>query len=158
MIKEQGRVVAVEEGTVWIETERKSTCSSCSAKNGCGQHLVDKYRTKKTHSYIRASSELSLAEGATVVVGIPEAALVQASILAYLLPLLFMMAAIWGINLSGLHELLAIPAALAGLALGFVPAKLLGDSAGDICKVKVIKQVAKQLEPELIPVQQSWSV
>ncbi|MRI34877.1 transcriptional regulator [Endozoicomonas sp. OPT23] len=158
MIEEQGRVVAVEEGTVWIETERKSTCSSCSAKNGCGQHLADKYRTKNTHSYIRATSALNLVEGSSVVVGIPEAALMKASVLAYLLPLLFMMAAIWGVNLSGMHELVAIPAALAGLTLGFVPAKILGGKASDICKVKVIRQVVQQHEPELIPVHQSWSV
>ena len=158
MIEEQGRVVAVEEGTVWVETERKSTCSSCSAKNGCGQHLVDKYRTKKTHSYIRASSNLDLNEGSTVIVGIPEASLMKASVLAYLLPLVFMMAAIWGVNLAGMHELVALPAALAGLVLGFIPARMLGDKAGDICKVTVVRKVEGQQQTELIPVSQSWSV
>ena len=42
MIEEPGRVVAVEEGAVWVQTLRKSTCSSCSANAGCGQGLLDK--------------------------------------------------------------------------------------------------------------------
>lgn len=42
MIEEQGRVVATEPGAVWVETVRRSTCSSCSANAGCGQGLMQR--------------------------------------------------------------------------------------------------------------------
>ncbi|MET4708605.1 SoxR reducing system RseC family protein [Endozoicomonas lisbonensis] len=88
MIEEQGRVVTVEEGAVWVETIRKTTCSSCSARNGCGQHLAEKYKSSKTHSYIRAANETgsTIKEHDEVVIGIPEDSLMKASMVVYLLP------------------------------------------------------------------------
>ncbi|MDF3932676.1 SoxR reducing system RseC family protein, partial [Pseudomonas citronellolis] len=40
MIEEQGRVIGVEPGAVWVETLRQSTCSACNARAGCGQGLL----------------------------------------------------------------------------------------------------------------------
>lgn len=163
MVEEEGRVVTVEQDAVWVETIRKSTCSSCSARNGCGQHLIEKYRSSKSHSYIRATcspslSALSLRENDRVVIGIPEAALVQASLLVYLLPLVSMIGSLWLASSLGLHDLVTALVALAGLGLGFIPVRLLGARTGDMCRVKVVRKLSSvQVEPELIPVSKSWS-
>lgn len=87
MIEEQGRVVAVESGAVWVETLRKSTCSSCSVKAGCGQGLLDQLGANGRRGYVRALSDLQLNVGDTVVIGVHEDLLVRGSLLVYLLPL-----------------------------------------------------------------------
>lgn len=87
MIEEQGRVVAVEPGAVWVETLRKSTCSSCSVKAGCGQGLLDQLGASGRRGYVRALSNLQLAVGDGVIIGVREDLLVRGSLLVYLLPL-----------------------------------------------------------------------
>lgn len=153
MIEEHGRVISVEDDTVWVETIRKTTCSSCSAKNGCGQHLAEKYKSSKTHSYIRAANESGsvIKEHDAVVIGIHENALMKASMVVYLLPLLAMLAGLWaGSALGG--DPAAVMMALVGLAAGFVPVRMLGQRAGEMCRVQVLKVVPRQQgEPELIP-------
>ena len=39
-IIESGRVVAVEETSVWVETIRSSACGSCAARSGCGHRTL----------------------------------------------------------------------------------------------------------------------
>ena len=151
MIEEHGRVVSVEDSTVWVETVRKSTCSSCSAKSGCGQHLIEKYRNSNSHSYIRATAgHLALKKGDEVIIGIPEHSLMKASMLIYLLPLLAMMLALWGASSMGAGDLMTIMLALLGLGLGFIPVRLLGQGGGDMCQVSVIRRISRQQKPELI--------
>ncbi|WP_062269603.1 SoxR reducing system RseC family protein [Endozoicomonas arenosclerae] len=158
MIEEEGRVVAVEQGAVWVETIRKSTCSSCSARNGCGQNLLEKYRASKQQAYIRATSEWSIDEDDRVIIGIPESALMKASLLVYLMPLIFMMGSLWLANAVGWNDLLTALSAMAGLAAGFIPVRMLGHSTSDMCRVKVIKVLPRKVVgPELITISQSWS-
>ncbi|WP_051785994.1 SoxR reducing system RseC family protein [Endozoicomonas numazuensis] len=158
MIEEEGRVVAVEQDAVWVETIRKSTCSSCSARNGCGQNLLEKYRASKQQSYIRASNNFLVAESDQVVVGIPESALMRASLLVYLMPLICMMGSLWLASAVGWNELLIALSATAGLAAGFIPVRMLGQSTSDMCRVKVIKVLPRKVVgPELITTSQSWS-
>ena len=42
MIEENGRVVDVEDGYAWIETEPASACGSCAAGRGCGTSALAK--------------------------------------------------------------------------------------------------------------------
>lgn len=88
MIEEQGRVVATEPGAVWVETVRRSTCSSCSANAGCGQGLMQRLGVGAGRARVRALSDLSLRVGDAVVLGIHEDLLLRASVLFYLFPLL----------------------------------------------------------------------
>ena len=153
MIEEHGRVVSVEKRAVWIETARKSTCSSCSAKSGCGQHLIEKYRNSNSHSYIRATiNHQSVEQGGEVIIGIPENTLMKASMLVYLLPLLAMMLALWGASARDMGDLVTVALALLGLGLGFVPVRLFGQKAGDLCGVSVMRTIPRHCEPELITV------
>lgn len=87
MIEESGRVLAVESGAVWVETQRSSTCSGCSAKNGCGQGLMDRLGVRERRGLIRALSDRQLNVGDSVVVGIRESVLLRGAFLVYLFPL-----------------------------------------------------------------------
>ncbi|RRV36739.1 transcriptional regulator [Pseudomonas sp. o96-267] len=115
MIEEQGRVVALEPGAVWVETLRKSTCSSCSANAACGQGLMDRLGVGRQRGYVRALSQTPLAVGDTVIIGVREDLLVRSSLLVYLLPLLGLFAAALLADGLGLSEPLVILAGLSGL-------------------------------------------
>ncbi|ARS49830.1 SoxR reducing system RseC family protein [Ectopseudomonas hydrolytica] len=115
MIEEQGRVVALEPGAVWVETLRKSTCSSCSANAACGQGLMDRLGVGRQRGYVRALSDSPLSVGDTVVIGVREDLLVRSSLLVYLLPLLGLLAAALAADGLGLSEPLVILAGLLGL-------------------------------------------
>ncbi|HGM8441755.1 transcriptional regulator [Pseudomonas aeruginosa] len=115
MIEEQGRVVATEPGAVWVETVRRSTCSSCSANAGCGQGMMQRLGVGAGRARVRALSDLSLRVGDAVVLGIHEDLLLRASVLFYLFPLLgFFVAALLATR-AGLVEPLIIVSGLAGL-------------------------------------------
>ncbi|WP_066013230.1 SoxR reducing system RseC family protein [Endozoicomonas atrinae] len=139
MIEEQGRVVAVERDFVWVETIRQSSCSSCSARNGCGQHLSEKYRVSSSYSYIKAISPWVVKEGDRVVVGIPEGALLKASFLIYLFPLLLMMAGIWLSSAMGATDGQLLLSAGLLLVCGFGAVWFMGKRSSDMCRVNVVR-------------------
>lgn len=120
MIEEQGRVVALETGAVWVETLRKSTCSSCSANAGCGQGLMDKLGVGRDRGLVRALCDLQLRVGDPVVIGVREDLLVRGSLLVYLLPLLCLFAAASPAQGLGLAEPLVILCGLVGLGAGWL--------------------------------------
>ncbi|WP_439889312.1 SoxR reducing system RseC family protein [Pseudomonas sp. MBLB4123] len=117
MIEESGRVVAVEAGAVWVETLRKSTCSSCSVSAGCGQGVLERLGVGGRRGHVRALSDLSLSVGDAVVIGIREDLLVRGSLLVYLVPLMGLFAAALLAERMALSEPLVVLCAFAGLAL-----------------------------------------
>lgn len=120
MIEESGRVVAVEDGAVWVETLRKSTCSSCSANAGCGQGLMDKLGVGRRRGLVRALCSLRLEVGDSVVIGVREDLLVRGSLLVYLLPLVCLFAAALLAQALGAGEPQIAAAGVSGLALGWL--------------------------------------
>ena len=115
MIEEQGRVVAVEPGAVWVETLRKSTCSSCSVSAGCGHGILDKLGASGRRGYVRALCDLQLNVGDAVVIGVREELLVRGSLLVYLLPLIGLFSAALLAEQLTLSEPLVILSAFVGL-------------------------------------------
>ena len=96
MIKETGRVVAIEEDGVWVETIQQSACQTCVAEKGCGQSLIAKMTGKTTVIRVLPGqydiSHIGMDD--SVVIGIPEHVVVSGTLLIYLLPLLTMIAGI----------------------------------------------------------------
>jgi sigma-E factor negative regulatory protein RseC len=115
MIEEQGRVVAVEPGAVWVETLRKSTCSSCTVSAGCGHGVLDKLGASGRRGYVRALCDLQLSVGDAVVIGVREELLVRGSLLVYLLPLIGLFSAALLAEQLALSEPWVILSAFAGL-------------------------------------------
>lgn len=91
MIEEMGRVVAVEPGYAWIETQVKTTCGSCVAQDNCGTGLVAKTFTPKAE-HIKIAVPDALCVGQSVKIGIPEQQLLSASAFLYIVPLLALIA------------------------------------------------------------------
>lgn len=90
MIKEVGRVAALDEHCLWVETVQSSTCSSCSAQKGCGQGMVAKWtgKTVRIPVLLDGRSPDQFAVGDEIELGIPENVVVAGSLFVYLTPLL----------------------------------------------------------------------
>ncbi len=121
MIEEIAQVVAVDGDTVLCQTQRRSSCHSCSVKQGCGTSVLSKVVGQRS-SQIRIRNTLNAKVGDEVVLGIEENALVQGSLLMYTLPLLVMIASallaqLWLESQGVSSELPVMLAALVGLIL-----------------------------------------
>jgi sigma-E factor negative regulatory protein RseC len=91
MLEETARVVRIEAGEVWVETERRSTCSSCAVEKGCGTATLAKVLGQR-RTLVRVLTDLPLEVGDHVVIGIREQALVRGSLAVYAVPLLLLLA------------------------------------------------------------------
>lgn len=124
MIEENAHVVAIEADIAWVETYRKSTCGSCSAKNACGSSLLERFVGQRSNR-MQVSLISGIKVGDDVVIGLDESSLLRGSFVVYMLPLLllFLMAALAPVLLSntGLaSETASIFGGLAGLATGLL--------------------------------------
>jgi len=125
LIEEQARVLKAEDGRVLVETQRSSACGHCSAKSGCGTHVLQKALGKKRNLFY-VNSNLPVVEGDFVILGLHEEALVRGSTLLYLFPLIgFMLFGLFGellsTQLSMLNtDYLSVFSAFVGLALASI--------------------------------------
>ena len=117
MIEESARVVAVEDGAVWVETIRQSSCASCSAQKGCGHSVLA--RVSRQHTHIRALNNRHCEVGDAVIIGVPEDVVLTGSLIAYLMPLLMMVIASIGADALGAGDGVTALCGLMGLAVGF---------------------------------------
>jgi sigma-E factor negative regulatory protein RseC len=90
MIEETARVVALDGDTVWVETQRQSTCGGCAANKGCGTALLAKMLGAR-RTRIKALNTLAVHVGDQVIIGIKEDALVHGSLMLYAMPILAML-------------------------------------------------------------------
>lgn len=121
MIEEQGRVVAVEEGAVWVETVKQAGCASCSARNGCGHKVLDGARAGARARVRALCDEPGLQVDEQVVVGIPEGLLMRGAVLVYLVPLLLLfLGALVGRAWFGAESQGPALLGLMGLGAGFI--------------------------------------
>lgn len=90
MIEETAQVVRIDDGDVWVETRRRSTCSACAAEKGCGTAVLAKVLGQR-RAQIRVLADMPLTVGDRVVIGIGEQALVRGSLAVYAVPLLMLL-------------------------------------------------------------------
>lgn len=131
MIEQFGRVIAVETSAVWVETRASSTCSGCSVKSGCGQGLADRLGIRERRGLIRASSDLRLNIGDSVVIGIQEQALLRSALLVYLFPLVMLFALAVVAAELGLDEPFVILMGAVGFLIACLVVRRRGQRAAD---------------------------
>lgn len=124
MIEESGVVTAIDADGVWVATQRKSTCGSCSARLACGQGLLNSMSADTKPHTIKVHSDLPLAEGDPVTLAISQQSLIRSALLVYLLPLLFMFAAAFSADYVNATEPWIIFAALLGFIGGVLAVRL----------------------------------
>ena len=133
MVEEQARVVDREGDYVWVETQRQTSCGSCSVKNGCGTQVLSKVFGNKS-AWIRCRNTCQAKIGDQVIIGINEAELLSGSFLLYLLPILTMIAVSGaGVAIAGQWwpqgtDLLAIIGAVIGLLAGLKYSRIISQT------------------------------
>lgn len=129
MMEEYARVVALQPGFVWAETERKTACGACSLNKGCGSAVLARLMGVR-RTRIKALNVLPVAVGDEVVLGLAEDALIRGSLVLYALPLFtLLLGAFAGEYVSTLlrlepDETWVVLFALTGLAGGFVAVRV----------------------------------
>lgn len=118
-IEVTGKVVAVEGEFIWVQTQPRSSCSSCNVGSSCGTSLLARWFGKRTDR-IRVHNALGLHVGQEAVVGIQESALLKASMFAYVLPILAMVAAAIVAAMFDAGDGAVALWSLAGLGVGLV--------------------------------------
>ena len=124
MIEETAVVIEVEEHQVLLQTQRKSACNACSVKAGCGTSTLAKVVGKRSSQFL-VEKTLDVRVGDRVIVAIDEDALVQGSLLIYLLPIIFMILSGMLAELVFVTELITILSTLAGFILALFAVRFL---------------------------------
>ncbi len=132
MLEENGRVVRLDDGTVWVETIKQSACSSCSAQKGCGQSLLARIGDGK-----RLEIQVDNPQHLEVSVN-DEVTFLTASLLVYLLPLLAMFITAVAAQRYGLSEPGVILSAGFGLAGGFVITRFISGRISRNCSYRPV--------------------
>lgn len=122
MIEQKATVVTDEKGTNWLQAERTTTCSQCSAKKACGTGMLSDHVGKR-FSRIAIVNNAELTAGQTVDLAIPERALLKGAFLVYILPLLAMFAFAGIANVFQLGDFAELILGGAGLLVGFLFAR-----------------------------------
>jgi len=136
VIEETGLVISVQDDLAEVEGQPRSGCGSCAVEGTCGTSLLARYFGSK-RLLLRAHNAIGAKPGERVVIGSSEGNLLEASVLAYLVPLLAMiggavagvfvaerLAPVYTQVLSAVTGLSGLAAALAWL-VGFIRAKSL---------------------------------
>lgn len=121
MIEEKAIVVAIEDEYALVQTQRKSTCQSCSVRSGCGTSVLAKVFGLRV-SQIKVCNTLDVKIGDEIVLGINDNALVQGSLLIYALPLVLLLSfsiagEFWARSQNLNTELVSILSALLGFVI-----------------------------------------
>ena len=86
-VLESARVVAVERGGAWLESEGQSGCANCRDGRGCGVSVFQRlFRLPRHRLYLPTDEPLSV--GDHVVIALSQRAVLIASLWLYLAPLL----------------------------------------------------------------------
>ncbi|EGV16057.1 SoxR reducing system RseC family protein [Thiocapsa marina] len=117
MIETSATVVEVKPGLAWVETVRQNACGHCESAGSCGTSVLAKL-FGASRSRLRIEDASGLRVGEQVVIGIPDGILVRASFVAYLIPLVFLIAAAGVATHLGAGEGRVALIGLAGLGVG----------------------------------------
>ena len=114
MIETPARITRLDNGTAWVASDAPPSCGACGGK-GCGSSLFARVWHPSEPEY-RVDNPIGAGIGEQVVVGVPDGALLRATLASYVAPvLLLLLGAMLGNSLSG--EPGAVIGGLCGLGL-----------------------------------------
>lgn len=122
MMREWATVVAWQNGVATLHSEIKTSCSSCSARKGCGSHMLNKLGPKNAH-VMKINSTEPLSPGQRIELGIEEKSLLSSALLVYMTPLLGLFICAGVFQAMFRTDLAAALGALLGGIGGFIVAK-----------------------------------
>ncbi len=151
MIEEHARVQQrLGDGRVRVLAARRATCGQCSVEQGCGRASLARLFSGSVAMDLEDT--LGLQPGEQVVIGLPEQALLKASMAIYGVPLAAMLALALIADALFAGEAMVMAAAIAGLAAGVLWARGYGRRvAADALFQPVMVRRASSQERRLHP-------
>lgn len=123
MNNEQAKVVGHDTDGIWVEAVQQSACSSCQARQGCGQQSLNKLG-KPMRLWVNTDQRPSL--GKMVMVTIPDSGLAISAMVLYGLPIFSsLLIALFANLLISSSDLSTAMGAIIGLFLGLASARYL---------------------------------
>lgn len=119
MIETRVRIVSVEGNTVWVAPNDQSVCDGCQSKKVCGMGGLGRYLNAGIKP-IQVACDGAAQAGDELVVTVPEAVLIKAGLLAYLLPSLLAVLCAGAVSLTGAGDSFSVLAAVMGCASGLL--------------------------------------
>jgi len=146
MIEEQATIIELSEQTALVEIKHQSSCNSCDAQSSCGTSSLSQLfgnRPSQFHLKLDQSDAMQpLKIGDVIVIGLEDQNYLNASILIYLLPLMFLfLFAIIADQLFGLNDIFIAFFALFGLSTGFQMAKKIAHANKQLLTPQFIKKL-----------------
>lgn len=127
---------------VRVKTQRQSSCSACQMKNSCGQGLLSQISEGKGLE-LELENNLNAKPGDVVILSVPDAGVLSASLLMFMVPLLALIFGGGVAQLAGFSELQTVTLALLSLAAGFLFVnRFSAKQAGDPKYMPVITSIA----------------
>jgi Positive regulator of sigma E activity len=124
MIEETATVVAATPAFIWVEAKARSACASCGTQDECATSSVSKLFGVRRQQ-LRLPNQLAASVGEQVVIGVEDQVMVTASLAAYILPVVLMIAAAIVADIYGMSDKQQALVALLGLLLGLFGAGVL---------------------------------
>ncbi|QFY42901.1 SoxR reducing system RseC family protein [Candidatus Methylospira mobilis] len=145
MIEEEVCVTSVKDDVAWVEKTSVSPCGSC--REACAGSIAGKLFARRKLSFsVHADPQLNI--GDRIVVGLPDSALVRASFLVYLLPLMgfFIGAFLVGelaarLNLPA-HDLLSLSGGLLGIVFCLILIRFSGFFEGAMYRPVILRKLS----------------
>lgn len=119
MIEEYAVVTERVQSLAKLEIERKTACSLCGQKRGCGNATWGKLLGHKNHTFL-AENKINANVGDSVVVAIDEQAALHSVFYLYIVPLVSLFAGAVLADLYFKNDLYVLIASFVGLWLGFL--------------------------------------
>lgn len=129
MIEERVTVERLDAGHAWVVAGSREGCPRCEAGQGCGGGVLGKMTRQKVRRVRVRNPLTNLRIGDAVIIGLDESALMTASIVMYLVPLLLMLAGGSVGDIFGPHPSLTFLGAATGFALGLGILRRYNDNA-----------------------------
>jgi len=118
MIEEHAVVIRCQQGAAELEIERRTACSICGQRRGCGNATWGKMLGHKSQTFL-AENGINAQVGDSVVVGIDERVALRSVFLLYVLPLLSLIFFTVLAEILFNNQLYVVLAAIFGLCIGF---------------------------------------
>ncbi len=132
MLIQNARVTELDgHGRMKLETSRRSSCSGCQQRSGCGVAGVNEYFSTEQVQVLWLQNKLSAEPGDWVELAVEEPDFLKAIFIAYLLPIVTMLigAAAFDYLFGYLaHDLLAFVGMVFGLCFGLFVSQCWGGS------------------------------
>jgi sigma-E factor negative regulatory protein RseC len=89
LIETPARIIRLDGDAAWVASEAPASCGACAGK-GCGSSLFARLWHPREPEY-RVDNPIGAGVGEQVVVGVPDGALLRASLASYVVPLLLLL-------------------------------------------------------------------